>query len=93
MGSKNSMTYTVDEVAALFGTSPGNVRQMEYRGHLQRMEGVPGVRFRKSEIDGLLGIGPLNEKVKRLEAENKQLRETVEALKNKIRNVLKVIGD
>lgn len=84
--------YSVNELAERWGLHPSSVRQMENEGKLHRLPDIPGVRFSAAEVLQLESIGKDVEPLtvwerRKLEADNRQLKEENAELKRRLCNI------
>ena len=84
--------YSVNELAERWGMHPSTVREMERDGKLHRLPDIPGVRFSAAEVLQLESIGKDVEPLtvwerRKLEADNRQLKEENAELKRRLCNI------
>ena len=84
--------YSVNELAERWGMHPSTVREMERDGKLHRLPEIPGVRFSAAEVLQLESIGKDVEPLtvwerRKLEADNRQLKEENAELKRRLCNI------
>lgn len=76
---------TVKEVAEYMGIKPQAVYALEARGTIHRIEGFPGVKFRRVDVEGL--TGEVVPRANRLMAENDRLRKENSDLRRLLREI------
>ena len=84
--------YSVNELAERWGMHPSTVREMERDGKLHRLPEIPGVRFSAAEVLQLESVGKDVEPLtvwerRKLEADNRQLKEENAELKRRLCNI------
>ena len=90
--------YSVNELAERWGYAPDTIRRMENEGILHRVLGLPGVKFSAAEVHQLESIG-LDAKAMtvwerhQLEAENRELKETIARYQKKFTDMMMILQE
>ena len=90
--------YSVNELAERWGMHPSTVREMERDGKLHRLPEIPGVRFSAAEVLQLESVG-LDARAMsawerhQLEAENRELKETIARYQKKFTDMMMILTE